>query len=1446
MFSRSSRSSSARKSKSPGPKNRSPESKSPISSSNAELTLPEGLSITSGFLSKRSKKAPRRPNALSLSLQHPPEALSLSLAASPSPLDAPLEPRQSAWSSSSKNMAAHLHDTFGGPALSLGHAVIGNPEIDFERFQDEVTRLVSHHITKVHQSGEKLLILADVEPTSLPALLQVLAELLCKFSVIQQLVIVPTSSVFQPAAIAALNELIRINDTLKSIDLSFCSLTLDGRHQLISGGLSMNWTLEDFILAPKRLSLPMQEILDISRHLKANKSAARCRENNSTSFAATHRQIHAVPPTLFESLKPIQLTKIDFSHNQFALIPPEIFAIKSLRYLIFSHNLLTELPPEISRLLLLEYLDLSGNRLLREISITLNTLSHLKQLSLLDTKVEHIPQSIAFLPNLTKLDIYGTPFLNKIEPYLQSKNMAMVNMSDIQKLQFYYNLSLPRLPSRMVKLTIIGSKTLASRVFTTFAKEMNLTKQKGPPKVINTSEITHWKIVGNRDWDLHLVVHWIHPETFTSWNLAQFQQQGGYAILVLDLSDRKHLNSAKFWCGQIKLYGSPNVYLIGTSSSPNWGTEASVREQLSALFTAVGPKLGKSLHLLTSIGAFEGDLGNAQSLRDRLIADAANLVSMAPSYWNQYLTEIIHSFVSQNFAVLEEREVLQRFAAYPPESQKILLGFWTQYQQLGILYFHRTLRVTFLSPTELDLVLSHLRQNPPAHMDGVIKGSVLASFLHTTFSHHLDRFPILIRLFIQLGFASVVSPPDAPDPEYFMPILLANVDSNPSDLISFWPQSIRDREEYSERSMVFTYLPKGFFDQILVKIMSFGFWILKSCWSHGIILDTSGLDNQISDQETDALSTQTSLLSLDAISDLKNNLPNRTLDDTFYRDLDGNIQSPSSPKTLDDRAPQTDPVATVFPTSEEPRDPLDFLLEASQESFEVTEPETSTSTSPSTSPLAPDSYPSSNFSPFSSSSPSSSSPSSSSSSSSYSSATKVSSRSRPEFLANFRNSFKIPPKGVSMPPPLEPSSSQSELDSILFQQHSSGGFAPLPKVMQKVRLFLDFDEAHSKLSVRLRGIGINQILLFILESLNTFVEDLLHTPSVITFSCAKCRNSAFNASEVLKANHQHIAHLKCPDCAHENPINLLAPDLALSASSFSIPEISFSDLTLPQLIASGSEGTKVFRALYIDRMVAVKRIGFGSNFQDAFRILAEVRREIWIMSTMQHPNILRIAGLSRDNYGRLLVVEELCDEDLQKYLLNSDHDISWQLRLKLAREVSLAMEFLHTRNPIICHRDLKSPNILIRLRSSGDRVAKVADFGMARMMGLTNSVVRGEADGLDNCLWQAPEVIKKAETDHTADIYAFGIILWELFTREIPFNQFTWMTEIADFILTGGRPQLPSDPFPEFIDLMKACWAEKRAQRPSFTMISKALSQMVPPSSLLPSKPVPITSTSNN
>jgi serine/threonine protein kinase len=149
--------------------------------------------------------------------------------------------------------------------------------------------------------------------------------------------------------------------------------------------------------------------------------------------------------------------------------------------------------------------------------------------------------------------------------------------------------------------------------------------------------------------------------------------------------------------------------------------------------------------------------------------------------------------------------------------------------------------------------------------------------------------------------------------------------------------------------------------------------------------------------------------------------------------------------------------------------------------------------------------------------------------------------------------------------------------------------------------------------------------------------------------------------------------------------------------------------------------------------------------------------------------------------------------------------------LPIALDVANGMAYLHSRNVI--HRDLKPSNILL----TRDNRAKIADFGMS--VTHTGQELTAETG---TYRYMAPEVIRHESYSSNADVYSFGICLWQLISREVPFATMTPI-QAAYAVAEGRRPPMPESTPRQLCDIITACWDQDSHKRPSFTYIAMAL-----------------------
>eukprot|EP01133_Synstelium_polycarpum_P019157 gene19157-22948_t len=257
--------------------------------------------------------------------------------------------------------------------------------------------------------------------------------------------------------------------------------------------------------------------------------------------------------------------------------------------------------------------------------------------------------------------------------------------------------------------------------------------------------------------------------------------------------------------------------------------------------------------------------------------------------------------------------------------------------------------------------------------------------------------------------------------------------------------------------------------------------------------------------------------------------------------------------------------------------------------------------------------------------------------------------------------------------------------------------------------------------------------------------------------------------------------------------------------------IAFDDLEIGREIGSGGFG-KVYRGEYLGAPVAIKRIQIAPDDPNRKDLEKFLHREIETIKLFSHPNVIQFVGVAEQEGILFLVTELVQGGDLQWYLKNKAVDLPWPLRFAVAHDVSLAMSYLHSKN--IVHRDLKSSNLLI----DNNWKVKVCDFGFARIVDDENNKSMTIC-GTDN--WMAPEMITGQDYDERCDVFSFGVLLFELITRNKP----TPNMRNQDFTLNTDvlMAQIPNDCPPPFLRLMLDCCEANATERPSFKHIAQTL-----------------------
>ncbi|XVE67212.1 hypothetical protein DITRI_Ditri08aG0142000 [Diplodiscus trichospermus] len=259
-------------------------------------------------------------------------------------------------------------------------------------------------------------------------------------------------------------------------------------------------------------------------------------------------------------------------------------------------------------------------------------------------------------------------------------------------------------------------------------------------------------------------------------------------------------------------------------------------------------------------------------------------------------------------------------------------------------------------------------------------------------------------------------------------------------------------------------------------------------------------------------------------------------------------------------------------------------------------------------------------------------------------------------------------------------------------------------------------------------------------------------------------------------------------------------------------EIDPRHLKFENKVASGSYGD-LYKGTYCSQEVAIKVLKperINTDMQKEFA------QEVYIMRKVRHKNVVQFIGACTKPPSLCIVTEFMSGGSVYDYLHKQKGVFKLPSLLKVAIDVSKGMNYLHQNN--IIHRDLKAANLLM----DENEVVKVADFGVARVKA-QSGVMTAETG---TYRWMAPEVIEHKPYDHKADVFSFGIVLWELLTGKLPYEYLTPLQAAVGVVQKGLRPTIPKHTNPKLTELLERCWQQDPTLRPDFSEIIEILQQI--------------------
>ncbi|XP_053180100.1 tyrosine-protein kinase BTK [Scomber japonicus] len=265
---------------------------------------------------------------------------------------------------------------------------------------------------------------------------------------------------------------------------------------------------------------------------------------------------------------------------------------------------------------------------------------------------------------------------------------------------------------------------------------------------------------------------------------------------------------------------------------------------------------------------------------------------------------------------------------------------------------------------------------------------------------------------------------------------------------------------------------------------------------------------------------------------------------------------------------------------------------------------------------------------------------------------------------------------------------------------------------------------------------------------------------------------------------------------------------------YGVWEIDPRHLTFIKELGTGQFGVVKYGKWQGKHDVAIKMIKEGSMSEDDFI------EEAKIMMELHHENLVQLYGVSTKQRPIYIVTEYLSNGCLLTYLREGlkQHPTAVQL-LEMCKDVSEGMAYLETKQYI--HRDLAARNCLVDANGS----VKVTDFGLSRYV--LDDEYTSSAGSKFPVRWSPPEVLLYCKFSSKSDIWAYGVLMWEVYTLgQLPYERLN-NTEIVEQVSRGRRlfrPQLANE---KVYSIMSSCWLDKADERPTFQELALTVQDLL-------------------
>jgi len=244
----------------------------------------------------------------------------------------------------------------------------------------------------------------------------------------------------------------------------------------------------------------------------------------------------------------------------------------------------------------------------------------------------------------------------------------------------------------------------------------------------------------------------------------------------------------------------------------------------------------------------------------------------------------------------------------------------------------------------------------------------------------------------------------------------------------------------------------------------------------------------------------------------------------------------------------------------------------------------------------------------------------------------------------------------------------------------------------------------------------------------------------------------------------------------------------ISAASIGPGQLLAGRYRIEEKLGSGGMG-QVWKALdteLSDMAVAIKVL--PPMLAGNARSVEALRHEAAISLKLTHPHICRLHTFQSEGEVKFLVMECIEGRTLEQILAErADHKMTWEELKPIAQQIGEALDYAHGQRPPVLHRDIKPSNIMV----TGEGEGKLLDFGVAREIRDSVTLLTGRQETSGTILYMSPEQFRGERLDGRSDVYSFCTVLYECLAGESfvkPGGSVAWQIQEKAFEPIGGVP----------------------------------------------------------